>query len=242
MPRSGTTLLARTLGECLKIHFSPETHYFTYAYRGAELATDQLPREVLKDLRVERAYKRISGKPKNVETFRELLREILGIASVIGEKTPAHLIAFEDILSQDANVTCLVILRNFFEVTESLRMVHWNNASFTANLRRCARYHRITSLTQRKFPGRVFVVSYRALCEDSEGVMAALSSKLPRGNFSGEQSLFDVEVEPWKRDALLAPCVRRRNVPPRRIPSLLMARAVQRVCQILWPVKLVEIE
>ena len=121
VPRSGTTLTARVIGENFRIPMSPETHYFSYAHRGDKLATENLPKETLNDYRVAAAYGKISGRSRSVETFRTLLKEIHGSSAILGEKTPAHLTSFTDILSDDQNVICIVVVRDFFAVTESLR-------------------------------------------------------------------------------------------------------------------------
>jgi hypothetical protein len=242
MPRSGTTLLARIIAEEFQIPFSPETHYFSGAYRNGELSTEQLPIEVMEEPRVAAAYGKIQGQPKSIKTFRALLRNILGEFPIIGEKTPAHLTSFDEILSQDGKVICLVIQRNFFDVTESLKKVHWNKEFFGQNLRRCARYHRITYSAQKKFPERMVVVDYRTLCEDTDRLLTVLSAKLPRGTYNGKQHLFDPELEPWKRDALHAPEARYRLVPTNRILPWLVANLTEWVCRILWPLTFEEMK
>ncbi len=241
MPRSGTTLLARVVSENLGIPFSPETHYFTYAYRDGALSPEQLPKEILAESRVAAAYRCIEGQPRSVQTFRTLLRKSLGVSHVLGEKTPAHLTAFADILSQDENVICVVILRDFFEITESLKKVYWNTASFRSNLKRCARYHRTAFRTQRRFPDRVIMLDYQDLCKNEEAVVAALSARLPHGRCTETQRFFDPELEPWKQDALRAPEARSRKVPFRRIPEWVLARVVHLTCKVLWPVKQIKV-
>jgi hypothetical protein len=239
MPRSGTTLLSRLIGEKFQIPFSPETHYFSLAYNNDKLATEGLPNEVLSDPRVSKAYHRIEGLPRSIETFRILLRDILGDTKTIGEKTPAHLTAFSDILKSDANVVAIVMKRDFFEVIESLRKVHWNNASFQTNLRRCVRYHRAAHITQRQFRDRLLVVDYRTLCEDEQSVIDALAKWLPRGKHCDAQQIFDPAVEPWKKNALSAPKVIKRQVPLQRIHLWLIAKLAFILCNIVWPLKTV---
>jgi len=237
MPRSGTTLLSRLIAEHFHIPFSPETHYFTFAYANGRLTPERLPKEVTEEPRVATAYSRIGDRPRGVDTFRTLLREILGDAKTIGEKTPAHLTSFPEILKEDAHVITVVLKRDYFEIIESLRKVHWNNASFWTNLRRCVRYHRIAHTTQRQFPDRLLVVDYRKLCENEQSVIIALSKWLPRGEHSCAQKIFDPEVEPWKKNALRAPEVIKRKVSLDRVHFWLMAKLCFVVSNIVYPVK-----
>lgn len=236
MPRSGTTLLSRLIGERFRIPFSPETHYFSLAYKQGELVLENLPREAIEERRVEDAYRKIINQPRSVRTFRILLSEILNDSPIVGEKTPAHLTAFSEILATDSNVTCLVIVRDFFEVIESLRKVDWNNASFLANLKRCIRYHQITYHTQRRFPDRLIVVDYRTLCENEQRVITALLKRLPQGSNSEAQQIFDPELEPWKKNALSAPEVICREVPLKRMHQWLIAKFSRLACSIIWPI------
>ena len=239
MPRSGTTLLARVVSTELHIPFAPETHFFTYAYRKGEVSLDRLPKEVLEDPRVAAAYKKIQGHPRSMETFRLLLHEIIGDATTIGEKTPAHLVFFSEILKADPQVISIATSRDFFEVIESLRKVYWNTAPFSANLRRCIRYHRIAHMTQRHFRERLLVVDYKKLCEDEQSVMEALAKWLPRGEHRYAQQIFNPAVEPWKSEALSDPKVIKRKVPLQRIHLWLTAKLAFMVCNIIWPLKTV---
>lgn len=239
MPRSGTTLLSRLIGEYFQIPFSPETHFFSSAYTDGELSIEALPSEVLSEPRVNRAYHRIQGNPRSVDTFRLLLRNILGDAMIVGEKTPSHLASFPEILAADSQVTAIFIKRDFFEVIESLRKVHWNSASFLSNLRRCIHYNRIAHATQQQFHDRLLIVDYRKLCENKQSVIAALTEFLPRGEHSDAQQIFDPEVEPWKKNALRAPEVIKRKIPLRRIHLWFVAKLAFEVSNIVWPLKTV---
>lgn len=237
MPRSGTTLLSRIIGERFQIPFSPETHYFTCAYVNGRLSPERLPKEITEDSRVAAAYSRIGECCRGVDTFRILLGEILGNEPIVGEKTPAHLVSFPEILKADSRVAAVVIKRDFFEVIESLRKVDWNNASFRSNLRRCVRYHRIAYVTQRQFPERICVVDYRKLCANEQRAISDLSKWLPCGEHSNVQEIFDPEVEPWKINALRAPEVFERQVTLQRVHLWIIAKLALIVSNILWPLK-----
>lgn len=239
MPRSGTTLLSRVIGESFQIPFSPETHYFTNTSTTGRVVLERLPEAVILDSRVAAAYKHIGARPRSVETFRMLLTQIIGKSTVIGEKTPAHLMSFKEILAEDEHVIAVVIRRDFFEITESLRNVQWNHGWFAINLLRCLRYQKAAYAVKKEFPDRVFVIDYQALCENEAEVIAALFQWLPYGDYSGAQEVFDPCVEPWKRGALRPPQVVSRKVPIARAPHWLIAKIAFTLSNMVWPLKTV---
>lgn len=236
MPRSGTTLLTRLVSEDFGIPFSPETHYFTAAYspEGA-LATERLPAEVMMDHRVAAAYENIKDQPRSVITFRGLLADILGQKMVLGEKTPAHLEHFEKILSEDEHTRCIIIVRGFYAITQSLKKVPWNSGRYLPNLKRCLKYWRWTYQLQKRFPGYVFVVHYEDLCADRNSVMEALSKKLPFGE--GGSYFFDSSVEWWKKNVHDEPKEKTFEIFWLKLHEQFLAYFTYCICRMFWPLR-----
>lgn len=238
MPRSGTTLLTHLISEEFGIPFSPETHFFTAAYGpNGELATERLPAEVMMDQRVAAAYENIKHKSRSVSTFRKLLADILGASAVYGEKTPAHLTAFESILEEDKATVCIVIVRDFYAIIRSLRNVPWNSGHFVSNLKRCARYWRITHALQRRFPNRLFIVHYNDICTNKKSVINALSYLIPKGSGGGGGGFFNPSIEWWKINASDEPKKRDFEVHWRGAHEQFFAMFVYSVCALIWPLR-----
>ncbi|TQE99124.1 MAG: sulfotransferase [Spiribacter salinus] len=239
MPRSGTTLLSRLTSEALNVPFAPETHYFTAAYdKHGTLCWDRLPDAAKENPKLAAAYQEIRNQPKGRPAFRKLLSCLIGDSDIIGEKTPAHLTVFSDLLRHDSKIYCVVIVRDFFDVMESLRNVPWNSKPWPRDLIRCIKYWHKTSQIKRKYPQNCTAIRYRDLCEKTSEIMDLLSKRLPKGKETSMRSeLFDPEKEHWKRNASQAPSTRSHPVNIRTLPRFILARICFIACTKILPIE-----
>lgn len=239
VPRSGTTMLSALIQRELNIAVAPETHFFDMALRRG---VAKLPPEVQNDLRIMAAYEGLDLTCSDpVESFRIVLDRLLpGRAQVIAEKTPDHLMSFGRLLAASPDFKAIVIVRSCAEVCNSLARMPWNLRSPRQNTTLWVKYYLQSVRLKRRFPSRVAIVEYERICDRPREEIARLAEELglPRCQTTAAANVnYDVNLEPWKRDAN-GPVRRaeRTGTPTLSVSQRLFAQIADRALRVTAPI------
>jgi hypothetical protein len=223
-PRSGTTLLQRLLDAHSHVAIAPETHFIRRLWldrskRGdlnEDVVFEYLVGEVLAlpevlDMRLDRDAFRESARQID-RTYSALFALLLcqyakgRHATVVGEKTPNHLLYMDILHGFFPAARFIHIVRDPRAVVNSWRTVPWSTGSIQGDTRVWARYIR-TARSQGLPAGSVMTLTYEALISKPESTLRRICTflQLP---FEPGMLLFyekasdtvDVTREPWKAD------------------------------------------
>ena len=226
-PRSGTTLLQQMLDAHPDIAIAPETHFMRQFWgshkRYGDLTEDDNYNRLIKDIlnlpefsemeldaqafaktawEVERSYAAI---------FQLLLQKFAqkNQVSIVGEKTPNHVLYMPDIQTIFPEACFIHIVRDPRSVVNSWRSVPWSTGTVSGDAEMWRHY---VSATQRKPPkgiNKLFTLQYeqlvvapekslRSLCDFIHLEFASAMLDYHRQN----SRLVNVEREPWKQNSV----------------------------------------
>lgn len=230
MPRSGTTLMANCIQDSLHIPICPETHFFNAALDNTgKVSIKFLPEAVLKDNKLGPIYYSLDGKvaEDKFEIFEKILKRTLDKNyQVYGEKTPAHLMFFKEILENKNNYIFIILQRSCAEVCNSLKAVPWNNGNIIKNAVRWAKYYSEAQNLLNKHPERCLIVNYAGLCKNPDKTLIRIKThfKLEQINQEIDGFVnFSESLEPWKKGSAAKPRTKTNkleNMPKAYIPII----------------------
>jgi hypothetical protein len=230
MPRSGTSLVSVILNAHSEIAISPETHYFTRCWDGADVNGTGHARQLLDCLLRQPGVGDIGFSSEEVRVIKERLttvedpghREILEAVLARfasrsdkpywGEKTPSHLEYVQVIHKIFPEAVFVGMIRDPRDVSLSLRRVPWNQYQTAVDHAiRWRRYARLSDELVKRSDVPFFELRYEDLLEAPEVMLRKLCGFL---DCSYEPSMLDFhqekeknldpDREPWKEKATRA--------------------------------------
>lgn len=241
MPRSGTTLVSNYIQNQLNIPISPETHFFDCAVDDKNyLSIDRIPFEVMEDPKLGDIYRSVDGlqiKDK-IQTFELILDAVFGTKFLVyGEKTPAHMMYFRELIGKRNNYSFIIVQRSCLDVCNSLRNVPWNDGCIIKNALRWSKYYIESKKLLKDYPNRVLIVEYEELCRLPEENIRVIRKflnidKLNQKN--SEFSNFSENSEPWKKGASQAPMLKKDREYVINKPIRLLLRLLDRSLRVLY--------
>jgi hypothetical protein len=234
MPRSGTTLLAEQIARHPDIWIGPETHFFPAIGRNIELALEQGDYRNVVDLlrslpgrsNCQLPQSAMDGALSDPSVFAScrtaaavflrlldcLCRD--GGLSVVGEKTPDHLLALDLILSESPATYGVIIVRDPRAVHASMMTVPWGGYSPERSAAKWNRFACETLLVKKRRPEQLHIVQYESFVREPsdalEVIWDALGLDSARPLAAGAPT-FDLVSEPWKEGARGRPHTRSVN-------------------------------
>jgi Sulfotransferase family len=189
-PRSGTTLLAVLLDRHPLMTIGPESHFIEAAesiklppiIRQPKLWIPKLlhlPR--LRDLGISPELVLSQLPPNQAITTAALFEAILRAyatrqsKTVIGEKTPSHLLHLSTLFNWFPNAKALCMVRDGRDAVASYLQVPWRSHSSARILGlQWGKYMQHTEAAMRQFPGRIMMVRYENLGQQPENTLRAV--------------------------------------------------------------------
>ena len=227
MPRSGTTLVSMILNGHSRICITPETHYFDKFYRKGErrgctadeAAFERFVAYVTESSNIQQmgftAEERSQLAEKILATGRRSHAVVLGTLlasyaatqekSIVGEKTPKHILYTDAIFDAFPQARILHVVRDPRDVILSLRKVDWEVGNMLEHLGQWKQAIRVGMHAARVHAGRLMVVRYEDVLESPEQTVRDVCDFL---GVAFEPAMlayhehtpanFDVKLEPWK--------------------------------------------
>jgi len=186
-PRSGTTLLSSILNGHPTVAVAPETHFFRKFWRPALRRTDDLrgfvqafvdaPR--VRDLSLSADELMMFSEDFENEHERVLLAGLDQYAAkrgktICGEKTPAHALHLQKILSTYPNVRAIGLIRDARDCVLSNLKQSWTHNNPEKHAAEWSRYSEKLRQAQVEYPGRVRLVRFEDLLSDTELTVRAV--------------------------------------------------------------------
>ncbi len=223
VPRSGTTLLRMMLNAHSKIAIAPETHFFRLfwanRYKYGDLSNknnfkklwnELVECKYFKDLKlkdVQKIYKRLlDGERSYKSIFERLLKEYAKQNNKPrwGEKTPAHLLYLEIILSFFPSAKVIHIIRDPRDVALSFKKVPWGTNDVFSVARIWNKYMSIAD----NFKDKILEIRYEDLIANPESILRNVCDFIEERfekqmlNFHSYSKKYMVQNEPWKEGVL----------------------------------------
>lgn len=206
-PRSGTTMVAAILDRHSSIAISPETHFFESLKLLEDTSSSPASVNLLDRLLQTPRMRDLGIQPRDVYPFmapgafmpREIFQAVL-IAyrhrmgkSLVGEKTPCHLMRAERLLAWYPNSKMIFVLRDGRDAVASTLKMTWRGHDI-ARLHAVTwrKYIQVALRMQRKFPDRFIFVKY-------EDILSA-----PEQHVTRLDQFCNVRFEPAQVDASIA--------------------------------------
>ena len=222
-PRSGTTLLQRLLDAHSAIAIAPETHFVRRFWKQrrkyGSLSQDASFQRVLEDIVsmpefsdmqlsrsdfVERAHKTDRSYGALFDLLLSSFARQRG-ATVVGEKTPNHLLYIPTLSRFFPSARFLHIVRDPRAVVASWKNVPWSSGTVAGDALVWRRYIR-TALEPSRRPAALHTVSYEELTRDTERVLRGICDFLTvpfqpamLAYHQQDAETLDFDREPWKR-------------------------------------------
>ena len=226
-PRSGTTLVQRLVCEISGVEVPAETHFFSSRWKGSTPYAAGLTRrrrfplhglelaeelQIFKDLHTSKVLEldidditnRLGGRCDSVaQLFSAILWHLAPSASIIGEKTPAHLQWWLPIATAWPRVRFIGVVRDPRAVITSLQRVPWTTGSPAQQARRWAADQRELRRAASKLGERLMVVRYEDAVSDPDTIRKHLASFLGvpyvrRSEDDVRRIMSPLQAEPWK--------------------------------------------
>ncbi len=192
-PRSGTTLLQRTLSDSTGIATVPETHLFTvfaprllrtthFPLDGAELRSVLERYVALKQHRggapdPNVLWERLDGRAGSlVEVFEAIVAELACGATQIIEKTPDHLLWVSYLAPALPTTRFVAIVRDPRAVYNSTAQVHWGQRDPVRAAERWRLDQRLIQRTLDQLGDRMLFVRYEDLVSDPDATAAKVKA------------------------------------------------------------------
>lgn len=170
-PRSGTTLVQRTVSERCGLPTVPETHMFTvfaprllrttrFPLEGPELRAALDAYAALQQHRggapsAELLFDRLSGRADSLaEVFVAVVGELAGGADRVVEKTPDHLLWVRHLAPVFPDTRFIAVIRDPRAVFASTAKTHWGQRNAVVAAERWARDQRLLLSLDAEFGGR----------------------------------------------------------------------------------------
>jgi hypothetical protein len=214
-PRSGTTLVRAILNAHPDVAIAPETHFVRRYLIPAPVAPDRL----LADLVASTEFADTGLDPDAFRREASLLRDgpaaiLLGLmrafaaargATVIGEKTPNHLLHMRLLEESFAGARFVHVVRDPRAVVHSLRTVPWSTGSIERDAEMWRRYMIVARTRPPRRPGALHEVRFERLLHRPEATVRALARFVGVGYTpdmlapeARRDGAGDPEREPWK--------------------------------------------
>jgi len=255
-PRSGTTLLKRILNAHSAVAITPETHFIRRIWLARQ---DFNPLE--SDAKFEQLIERFVSMPEFLEMgiesnafrtaaletprsipalFERLLSEFGKVhhATLVGEKTPNHLLYMPILISLFPKARFIHIVRDPRAVVQSWRSVPWSTGTLAGDAQVWRRY----MMTARKNPPKhgqaLLTLHYESLLRDPVGTAKQVCNFLELryepemlAFHAKQDTLVNTSREPWKKNV-------ERALDPSRLDAwrdALDPSAIARIESIAWP-------
>lgn len=221
-PRSGTTLAASLLSRNPEIYISPETHFYrNFVKNNKDIKSKEslidafLTDKRLADLNIER--KDLTDFSPETHTLNWLLNKALSIKaaenekSIIGEKTPAHMLYINKIIHDYPESRFIVIIRDGRDCVLSNIKEKWTFSNPVKHAAEWNMYMRHYKKLLAKHRNKVYTIRYEDLI-DSPSKYVEILTEFVGGKYTPEQiesdttkSVIPEWEKEWKEKASKAP-------------------------------------
>ncbi|MCW9014363.1 MAG: sulfotransferase [Gammaproteobacteria bacterium] len=178
-PRSGTTMAASLLARNLDIYISPETHFFRNFLPNN--ANSKNKETMINAFINDKRLSDIGITPSDLDKYSPekhkitwLLNTALGVKagehnkSIIGEKTPAHMMYYKEIIKFYPNTKFVVIIRDGRDCIFSNIKEKWTFSNPIKHAAEWNLYMNRYNELRRNFPDKVYTVRYEDILDNPE--------------------------------------------------------------------------
>lgn len=248
-PRSGTTLVQRTVSERCGLPTVPETHLFT-VFAPRLLKTTRLPlvgADLMAALEwyvslkqhqggappAEALFQRLDGRLDSLtEMFVAVVSELAGGSSNVVEKTPDHLLWLRHLATSLPDTSFIAVVRDPRAVFASTMKVHWGQQNPVMAAERWSRDQRsLVAMHDVLGPERLMLLRYEDLVLDEAATVERIRDFVGHGvaRTSAHSTVFRDHELGWKARAADPVTAERLTVWEESIPEDTVAR-IEEIC------------